>query len=244
MSRSLDRSQVPLTDEGSGNLFLADDGTYKPINADSNIIVERHIGDGTTTTFPTSEPFFQNGILVFQNGIQLVPNVDFDSSSGTEVVFNEVPANGDEILFHLATGGSTPIATHNDLAGRDPVNTHPISSITDLETTLDNIDTNISDINNNINDINNNINDLENNKANISYTDSLISNINDLLDTKVSLVSADEQILNGLLSSVESPIEPQNLTRKDYVDEQIHKILDLLKDKNLITQEDIDEFYE
>ena len=32
MSRSLDRSQVPLTDEGSGNLFLADDGTYKAID--------------------------------------------------------------------------------------------------------------------------------------------------------------------------------------------------------------------
>jgi len=96
----------------SGQLLAtntAADGTeWIDIPVTSSIVVDHFTGDGTQDTFPTSETFDSANIMVFINGVALVSGTDFDASSGTQIVFVEVPENGDEIIAYMNSGGSVP----------------------------------------------------------------------------------------------------------------------------------------
>ena len=55
-------------------------------------------GDGSDTTFTVLANTTVDNVLVFVNGICLVPTDDY-TVSGTTLTFNTAPANGAEIVF-------------------------------------------------------------------------------------------------------------------------------------------------
>jgi hypothetical protein len=101
------------------------------------IVVDRYLGDGVTQEFTTSVSFMPGSVIVMLNGIAL-STADYNASSGTSIVFTEIPENGDEITIQMLTGDTSEFINHNDLPGRDSLGAHPIDAIEGLNDALAN----------------------------------------------------------------------------------------------------------
>ena len=63
------------------------------------------IGDGSTTTFDIPEGYTPTNCNVYYNGVRLVETLDYDSTSGTEIVFVIAPEVGDHIHIEAFQSG-------------------------------------------------------------------------------------------------------------------------------------------
>ena len=108
-------------------------------------------GDGGISDAPADNNYYarrNNAWIAFTSGITDAPNNTnvYGRSGGSWVVISsglaDAPvdsytyARKDGAWVQISTGGSGGVTVHNDLTGRSEASCHPISSITDLQTTL------------------------------------------------------------------------------------------------------------
>jgi hypothetical protein len=124
---------IPTQDEQV--MVYSTDGSREYKDYSVNVIKDTWIGDGSSTSFPTSVQYDENNIYVYVNG-NLVYDV-LDLSDPDYVVFLSPPGAGDVIIAQIYTGYIAPTDNyHSDLLGRNEPNQHEIQSITNLEQEL------------------------------------------------------------------------------------------------------------